>query len=109
MGGTMKKVLLSASALAALAAFIAAPATAADLRVRPVYRTPVVPVWTWTGFYVGANGGGSIGVSTTTDTATFAGLPAASGPPAGALFSTAYRRTPTGGLFGGQLGYNWQT
>ena len=54
----MKKFLLTAGALATL---WAAPAMGADL-ARPVY-TPipvpvVVPLYTWTGCYVGGNGGG---------------------------------------------------
>ena len=56
---TMKKILLATAALAALTT---APAMAADLaRPAPVYvpAAPViVPVWSWTGFYVGANAGG---------------------------------------------------
>jgi outer membrane immunogenic protein len=58
-GSDMKKLLLLASAFAAL---FAAPAGAADLgRPAPVYRpAPVLaPIFfRWTGCYVGANGGG---------------------------------------------------
>src|SRR6516165_7537397 len=53
----MRKLLLAGIAFAA----VVGPATAADL-ARPVYRRPVVvahPVYTWTGFYVGGNVGGS--------------------------------------------------
>ena len=53
----MKKILLGGIALATL---IAAPAMAADLPARPeVYRAPQVytPAYSWTGFYIGANGG----------------------------------------------------
>ena len=52
----MKKILLTA---AALATFVAAPAMAADLRA-PAYKAPPpppVPVYSWTGCYVGAGGG----------------------------------------------------
>ncbi|MGU3494303.1 outer membrane protein [Xanthobacteraceae bacterium A53D] len=51
----MKKILLCATALALLTA----PAAAADLaRAYPVKAVvPVVPVFSWTGFYVGANAG----------------------------------------------------
>ncbi len=55
----MKKVLLTTAALAAL---MTAPAMAADLaRPAPVYVPPaavVVPLFTWTGCYVGGNVGG---------------------------------------------------
>jgi outer membrane immunogenic protein len=53
----MKKFLVSAIALAALAG---APATAADL-ARPVYKAPPPPppvYFSWTGCYVGGNVGG---------------------------------------------------
>jgi outer membrane immunogenic protein len=55
----MKKLFLASVALAAL---ITAPAIAADLRrpPPPVYRAPppVVPIWTWTGCYIGGQVGG---------------------------------------------------
>jgi outer membrane immunogenic protein len=58
----MKKVLLATAALTALSTFLAAPASAADLaRPAPVYIPPapvVVPLFTWTGCYVGGNVGG---------------------------------------------------
>jgi outer membrane immunogenic protein len=53
----MKKVLLATVALTAL---IAAPAMAADL-ARPVYKAappPPVYAYSWTGCYIGGNGGG---------------------------------------------------
>jgi outer membrane immunogenic protein len=67
----MKKVLLGTFALAAL---MAGPATAADLaRPAPVYVPPppiVVPIFSWTGCYIGGNVGGHWGkdnLSSTTD------------------------------------------
>ena len=51
----MKKILLTAAAFAAFAA----PAFAADLPAR-TYKAPpvmVAPIYDWTGFYIGANGG----------------------------------------------------
>src|ERR1700712_718783 len=52
----MKRILLTATSLMAIAA--AAPvAQAADLTA-PVYKAAVpAPVYNWTGFYIGANGG----------------------------------------------------
>ncbi len=103
----MKKFLVGSVALAAL---IAAPAMAADLAVRaPVYRAPppVVPLWSWTGFYIGANIGGHWGkddITTTTDTGGGFG-------PAGAAAIDAASPTslkPQGVIGGIQGGYNWQ-
>jgi outer membrane immunogenic protein len=51
----MKKIVLTATAFAALAA----PAFAADLPARPVKAPPpmLAPIYDWTGFYIGGNGG----------------------------------------------------
>jgi outer membrane immunogenic protein len=76
-----------------------ATASAADLgrpAPAPVYtKAPIVVPFSWTGFYVGVEGGGSWGRSKHVDALT--GLD----------------DTPTfnvnGGLVGGTAGYNWQT
>lgn len=78
-------------------------AMAADMGVRaaPVYVAPVAP--TWTGFYAGLNGGWGW--------SNFNGTFAAAGPVA---LATGFGPLPSlsthnnGGVFGGQLGYNWQ-
>src|SRR5439155_20716332 len=50
----MRKFLFATAALIALAG----PATAADMRL-PVYKAaPIVPVWSWSGCYVGGHAGG---------------------------------------------------
>lgn len=85
----MKANLLKLSLIAA-ASFVASNALAADLP-RPVYKAPAYvaePIFSWTGFYVGANVGYGFGKS---DWA----FPAAS-------------TSPKGILAGGQLGYNYQ-
>ena len=99
----MKKILLSGAALLAL---LGGSASAADLAVkaRPL---PPAPVLSWTGFYIGINCGGSIGVNSMTQTATLVSPPGFLGT--NGLLSSTNRMVPTGGLFGGQLGYNWQT
>ena len=52
----MRRILLGTAGLMALVS----PALAADIRA-PVYKAPpppVVPVWSWTGCYVGGHVGG---------------------------------------------------
>ena len=67
-------------------------AMAADLPVKAPH--PVEAVYNWTGFYLGASAGGSIGTSDHVDRATG--------------FSDASGYNVKGGLVGGTLGYNWQ-
>jgi outer membrane immunogenic protein len=107
----MKKLLLAGIAFAAL---VAGPATAADL-ARPVHRRPVVvaaPVYTWTGFYVGGNVGGSWGNARTDiagsgTTVTFPGRSFAfTNPPA--AFADSQTQRLNGVIGGGQVGYNYQ-
>jgi outer membrane immunogenic protein len=107
----MKKLLLAGVAFAALSA---GSALAADQTVR-VHRRPVVvaaPVWSWTGLYVGVNTGGSIGINSTTDGAVYGGTSAVNfnGDAVGSnlLYGERFRHGPTGWIFGGQVGYNWQ-
>jgi outer membrane immunogenic protein len=97
----MKKFLLSGAALIAL---LGGSASAADLAVkaRPL---PPAPVWSWSGFYVGINGGGSLGsTSHTFSNATIA----PDAVPAIVQFNETFKRSLPGGVFGGQVGYNWQ-
>jgi outer membrane immunogenic protein len=96
MGAVMKTILL------AFAALIAGPAIAADMPV----KAPVA-VYSWTGFYVGANGGygwrdRSVSFSPNDPVAadSFGGLTGT------ALPNTSFKTS--GGLGGIQLGYNWQ-
>jgi opacity protein-like surface antigen len=53
----MKRLLLVA--IAVVAAFAARPATSADLPMAPVYQPPppIVPVYSWTGCYLGGTVG----------------------------------------------------
>src|SRR5438067_1968412 len=101
----MKKLSVACVALAAL---IAAPAIAAEKPVRAPYRAPPpppVPVWSWSGFYLGINGGYSVGTDDFNQTLVI--VPAAPG----LLFTSSAPNTiaPKGGFFGGQVGFNWQT
>jgi outer membrane immunogenic protein len=84
----MKNQVVASLGLA-LAAF-ASVASAADLsrRYPPPPAAPIyAPVYNWTGFYIGVNGGGAFGHSNW-DSATGFNL--------------------TGGLIGGTIGFNWQ-
>jgi len=70
---------------------------AADL-APPTIAPPIVPVFNWTGFYIGANGGGAYTHQTTSLTqVTTLGPTAGSGSADG-----------SGGLIGGQIGYNYE-
>lgn len=75
----MKKILVAAALV-----MLAAPAFAADYRRPPQYADPLVaaPLFNWTGFYVGLNGGYGWGTGAGVSTSGFVG--------------------------GGQLGFNYQ-
>lgn len=99
MGVRMKKLLLGSATVFALA--LAGPALAADLPAKaPLYKAPVAPVYEWTGFYVGLNGGYSSG---RWDSSSLAGI-----FPGGAGFVDTSSPDVKGWVFGGQAGYNWQ-
>src|SRR5580693_174597 len=104
MEGVMRKLLLATTALAALV--VGAPAFAADMAA-PVYKAPppVAPIFSWTGFYIGLNGGYGWGH----DPVTFSAANAAAIPYfAGGAVPGTITTSPQGGLFGGQIGYNYQ-
>jgi outer membrane immunogenic protein len=68
----------------------AGPAGAADLSVAPIYKAPplVAPsAYNWSGFYLGANGGGAWGTSNWDSAGSF---------------------NLSGAVAGGTAGYNWQ-
>jgi outer membrane immunogenic protein len=82
----MRRVLLTTISLLALSA---APSLAADLpRSMPAKAPVMVPVYNWTGFYLGINGGYGWGRSDWT--------------------AFGLDTDPSGGLIGGTIGYNWQ-
>jgi outer membrane immunogenic protein len=109
----MKKFLLSTVALATLTA----GAMAADLPARRRAPAPyvAVPVFTWTGFYVGANVGAAwnrdrrddFGLGNHTTAGGFAVVPAAGGVfgTTGVFDRDSDRTSILGGV---QIGYNWQ-
>jgi outer membrane immunogenic protein len=90
-GNAMKKFFLGALGLVAMAA----PALAADLPVKappPVYA----PLYDWTGFYIGGNGGWG-----RDDNCWYVR------PVAGFSLLDGCRNG-SGGIVGGQVGYRWQ-
>jgi outer membrane immunogenic protein len=90
----MKKLVFAGVTVAALG--FVQPAMSADLPAGPYKTSPlIVPVYDWTGFYVGISGGYSRGNAS--NTYTFDGF----APVAGSTHMN-------GGVFGGQVGYNWQ-
>jgi outer membrane immunogenic protein len=88
----MKRAILIALGLVTLAAL---PASAADLGRRLPTKAPMMapePVWNWTGFYIGVNGGAGWARSEHFTAAASTGL-----------------FDQKGGMIGGTIGYNWQT
>jgi outer membrane immunogenic protein len=94
----MKRILIGSAAIISL---FATSAFAADLAPRPYTKAPVIvdPGYNWTGFYVGLNGGYSWGRARETLTI---------GAPFPANTLAAVSQNVNGGVFGGQIGYNWQ-
>jgi outer membrane immunogenic protein len=85
--------ILTATALSVCAASVA---IAADLPDRMPTKGPIyapAPVYSWTGFYAGLNAGYGWGTASSSNT----------------LFGPGPSARASGGLVGGQLGYNWQT
>ena len=104
----MNKSILRIAAFCALG--IATSAAAEELATPPAsFVTAQVPYLAWTGLYVGINGGyawsnPSISYAAN-DPASLAGICATPGG-ARCILSTDFNRD--GGLFGGQIGFNWQ-
>src|SRR4029453_12008929 len=91
----MKKFLCGTVGLLALG--IGAPASAADMAVKARPPAPVIaPIYDWTGFYIGGNGGWGQSKSRP-DFVDALGVDFRDG--------CASR---SGGLAGGQIGYRWQ-
>jgi outer membrane immunogenic protein len=90
-----------AAGLLSIAGFAGA-ASGADLAARTTAKAPalVAPVYDWSGFYIGLNGGGASSHECLTIT-SIAG---------NAVFPNSEGcHNATGGLAGGQVGYRWQT
>jgi outer membrane immunogenic protein len=102
----MKRIVIG---MAAAMSLFATGALAADLAARPYVKAPIMvePVWSWTGFYVGANGGYSWGRSRSDVTYTNTATGAVIVPPAGSITNASFDMN--GAVAGGQAGYNWQS
>jgi outer membrane immunogenic protein len=87
----MKKCLLAGVVIGAIAASHSGSVVAADMPVMRESTVIPVPVYSWSGFYVGVHGGWGFGdvnfIKTSIDLAN---------------------HTIDGGLAGGHIGYNWQ-
>jgi outer membrane immunogenic protein len=98
----MKKFLLGSVGFVALG--FAAPASAADIAARSYTKAPppmVAPIYDWTGFYIGVNGGwgSSRKCWDLTNDAVLG------------IITPPFREgchDATGGTAGGQIGYRWQ-
>src|ERR1700688_383417 len=94
----MKKLLPGSVALLAMAG----TAAAADLSIRAaVVARPMVSLYDWSGFYIGAHVGGGWGHDRYTDvtnTSTFGG----------AVPGNTFSQNSSGFIGGGQFGFNWQ-
>ena len=91
----MKRFLLGTAALLAFAA----PAAAADLAARPYTKAPppvIAPVYDWTGFYIGVNGGWGSSHNCWDQV------------PGGVFIGSDGCHDASGGTAGGQIGYRWQ-
>jgi outer membrane immunogenic protein len=92
----MRKLFLATAGLAALA--MATPASAADLA--PYTKAPppmLAPIYDWTGFYIGGNGGWGQARACLDFVPVVGGL------------ATDGCASASGGVVGGQLGYRWQS
>ena len=96
----MKKFLLAWVGLFALG--VVAPADAADLPPLPYGKAPIapVPVYDWTGVYLGINGGGGL-AHTSWEIVSLLGVAAPAPVSEG-------NHNASGGTAGGQFGYRWQ-
>jgi outer membrane immunogenic protein len=94
----MQRVFLTLATATAFTVALAATVLAADMAGPPIYAPPPVPpLYSWTGFYLGANFGGSWGRESH---GIFDGT--------AGIFEVGVANHPGGVIGGGQIGYNWQ-
>jgi outer membrane immunogenic protein len=83
--------------IAAVAALVGTPALGADMQLKAVTCCATTPVYSWTGFYIGAQGGGAWGQSDE-----------ASPIPNTAAFQGTQNYNISGGFGGAVIGVNYQ-
>jgi outer membrane immunogenic protein len=100
-GLEMNRLFVVGAGLVSIVGFAAA-ASAADLPARTYTKAPPIaaPIYDWSGFYLGINGGGA----SSRDCYTITSVAGAAVAPASEGCHNA-----TGGLVGGQVGYRWQS
>jgi outer membrane immunogenic protein len=105
----MKKFLVMAAAFGLLAL----PAMAADMAPAPApyYKAPiVVPVYNWTGFYIGGNVGGAWGNFDPTTSTVFSPVGYFAASSVLAINAAGIQSSKPSGVTGGfEAGYNWQS
>ena len=97
----MKKLSVVAIGIAVLG--FASSASAADMAVkaRPAPPPVIAPIYNWSGFYIGVNGGWGNSHNCWNFDPAFV-------TPAAVVLAGDGCRDRSGGLFGGQIGYRWQ-
>jgi opacity protein-like surface antigen len=100
--GLMKKVLFVQ--VAALAAGLATPVLAADLPMKT--EVPVVPVFSWTGCYLGGHVGGGRATKDMTDPVQL--VQDTLNGPGTTTGVTTVTTSPTGAVIGGEIGCDYQ-
>lgn len=98
----MRKLNLAIStAITIIAMAGVGTASAADLGAQPYSKAPdyIVPVYNWSGVYIGGNIGYGWGQSSNTSSLSGGAAP---------VFTDTLRSNMNGIVGGGQLGYNWQ-
>src|SRR5262245_39355969 len=106
MEACMKRALMLSIGAVALGA-MTLPASAADLGARPITKAPVaapVPVFSWSGCYIGGNLGGKWG-----NFGADATVPATVLLPSGVVALTSGGNNDGSFVGGGQVGCQWQT
>jgi outer membrane immunogenic protein len=84
-------------------AMLGVPASAADMLVKKAPPRPPIPVWSWTGFYLGGHLGGAWAKSDwSEDAAVSGGGGPAPGFPDASIKSSSF-------IGGGQVGFDYQT
>ena len=108
-GQQMKKLLLASTAAGALA--VAGPALAADIPVKAPPMVAPIPVFTWTGCFIGGHGGFGAAqkyYELTHDELALNAFITAHGRTLGPLGFTSFSHDPYGGFGGGQVGCQYQ-